>query len=170
MLRCLQTLKTQLTNKESKSNLLLDWLTKYKLKINTTMKNKISFLEIKCFLELRLAGIISDSKFEASEHAGAFEQNEKETEESITRHITVATSRFSIFCLTADNIEEVNKAAQIIDQMKKVWDERFIAIVDHENGGKITLDKNKWNYSTTTGKYRKRKIKSGEYALADLNN
>jgi len=44
----------------------------------------------------------------------------------------------------------------------------------------IYLDQNAWNYSTTTGKYRnkflgetkqktERKIKSGEYILADLN-
>ena len=44
----------------------------------------------------------------------------------------------------------------------------------------VYLDLHKWNYSTTTSKYRnqfldettketKRKIKSGEYILADLN-
>lgn len=46
--------------------------------------------------------------------------------------------------------------------------------------GKTVLDADKWDYSTTTGKYRnqflgesiedtRRKIKSGEYVLADLN-
>ena len=46
--------------------------------------------------------------------------------------------------------------------------------------GKVTLDKTYWNYSRTTGKYRnqflgegildtRRKIKSGEYKLVDLN-
>lgn len=46
--------------------------------------------------------------------------------------------------------------------------------------GKTYLDKNKWDYSTTTGKYRNEflgetkketeaKIKSGEYKLKDLN-
>ncbi len=45
---------------------------------------------------------------------------------------------------------------------------------------KIQLDKNAWNYSRTTGKYRniflgekkaetEKKIKSGEYELTDLN-
>jgi hypothetical protein len=45
---------------------------------------------------------------------------------------------------------------------------------------RITLDREYWDYSTTTGKYRnqflgenkaatERKIKSGEYTLADLN-
>ncbi len=44
----------------------------------------------------------------------------------------------------------------------------------------VTLDRNKWDYSTTTGKYRnqflgetkqetERRIASGEYKLADLN-
>ena len=46
--------------------------------------------------------------------------------------------------------------------------------------GPIQLDCDRWDYSTTTGKYRnqflgekkadtERKIKSGEYVLADLN-
>ena len=46
--------------------------------------------------------------------------------------------------------------------------------------GKIQLDRNTWDYSVTTGKYRNEflnetkketeaKIKSGEYELADLN-
>jgi len=48
------------------------------------------------------------------------------------------------------------------------------------DSGKIYLDESKWNYSTTTGKYRniflneninttRKKIKSGEYILTDLN-
>lgn len=48
------------------------------------------------------------------------------------------------------------------------------------NGNAITLDRNKWDYSKTTGKYRnqflgetkaetQKKIDSGEYILADLN-
>jgi|WetSurMetagenome_2_1015567.scaffolds.fasta_scaffold00711_34 hypothetical protein len=48
-----------------------------------------------------------------------------------------------------------------------------------ENGA-VTLDKNLWNYSTTTSKYRnkflgettkdtQKKINSGEYKLADIN-
>ena len=48
------------------------------------------------------------------------------------------------------------------------------------DSGKIYLDESKWNYSTTTGKYRniflnekkkdtENKIKSGEYILTDLN-
>lgn len=47
-------------------------------------------------------------------------------------------------------------------------------------GGKTVLDESKWNYSTTTGKYRneflgegiadtRAKIASGEYVLANLN-
>jgi len=48
------------------------------------------------------------------------------------------------------------------------------------NGNQIFLDKKYWNYSNTTGKYRniflnetikdtRKKIKSGEYKLTDLN-
>ncbi len=54
-------------------------------------------------------------------------------------------------------------------------------IAFRDNTGKVTLDKNNWDYSRTTGKYRneflregiadtRKKIKSGEYALADLNS
>ena len=54
----------------------------------------------------------------------------------------------------------------------------IIAVIDNE--GNITLDKNDWDYSPTTGKYRNlflaetkaetlKKINSGEYKLADLN-
>lgn len=53
-------------------------------------------------------------------------------------------------------------------------------IVFIPHNGKTQLDKNKWDYSVTTGKYRNQflgeskketedKIKSGEYELVDLN-
>ena len=53
-------------------------------------------------------------------------------------------------------------------------------IVFQKFGGKTYLDKNYWDYSNTTGKYRniflgetkketEKKIASGEYILADLN-
>ena len=56
----------------------------------------------------------------------------------------------------------------------------YSSVIAVNNHGKITLDRDKWDYSTTTGKYRniflmekkadtERKIKSGEYTLADLN-
>lgn len=54
-----------------------------------------------------------------------------------------------------------------------------IAFIPYGEGHTI-LDENKWDYSTTTGKYRnqflgenieetRKKIKSGEYTLEDLN-
>ena len=57
--------------------------------------------------------------------------------------------------------------------------ESLIAMSDNE--GKIYLDVNKWDYSTTTGKYRniflnenksltQKKINSNVYSLVDLNN
>lgn len=53
-------------------------------------------------------------------------------------------------------------------------------IVFKQYDGKVFLDKNTWDYSKTTGKYRnlflgedkkatERKIKSGEYQLVNLN-
>ena len=54
------------------------------------------------------------------------------------------------------------------------------AIVFKEYNGRVYLDVNCWNYSVTTGKYRnqflgenkketEKKVRSGEYVLANLN-
>jgi len=54
-------------------------------------------------------------------------------------------------------------------------------IVKIDKDRKVFLDKNTWDYSVTTGKYRnqflgegiaetRKKIESGEYTLADLNS
>lgn len=54
----------------------------------------------------------------------------------------------------------------------------IIAVIDPH--GHVTLDKDAWNYSTTTGRYRniflqentaetRKKIDDGTYSLADLN-
>lgn len=56
----------------------------------------------------------------------------------------------------------------------------IVRITVWEDETRVELDKNKWDYSTTTGKYRnqflgeskreiEKKIKSGEYQLVDLN-
>jgi len=53
-----------------------------------------------------------------------------------------------------------------------------IAVIDEE--GNVTLDRYKWDYSVTTGRYRnqflgediretRKKIEQGIYTLADLN-
>lgn len=75
-----------------------------------------------------------------------------------------------------------NKIANqfIITDGNKEYFQSYNTIIAVNNGGKITLDKNSWDYSVTTGKYRNQflgetkketeaKIKSGEYKLADLN-
>lgn len=62
----------------------------------------------------------------------------------------------------------------------KVFQSYNSVIAMRDEDGKITLDENKWDYSTTTTRYRnqflcentaetKRKIKVGIYQLADLN-
>ncbi|MFA5130644.1 MAG: hypothetical protein WC477_07100 [Patescibacteria group bacterium] len=56
----------------------------------------------------------------------------------------------------------------------------YNTVIARKSGGKVTLDAEKWDCSTTTNKYRNlflhettketaAKIKSGEYTLADLN-
>ena len=66
---------------------------------------------------------------------------------------------------------------------KEVFQSYDSVIVEIINNGweqTVKLDRNKWDYSTTTGRYRNqflgekkaetlKKIKSGEYILADLN-
>ena len=61
-----------------------------------------------------------------------------------------------------------------------VYFQSYQSIIAKKQAGVITLDANKWDYSTTTGKYRnqflgetkaetERKIKAGIYQLANLN-
>ena len=70
----------------------------------------------------------------------------------------------------------------IIKTNKGVYFQSYDSIVIFQSykTGKTILDRQKWDCSTTTGKYRnlflgekkaetERKIKSGEYTLADLN-
>lgn len=56
----------------------------------------------------------------------------------------------------------------------------YNTVIAKKQNGKVYLDKNSWDYSMTTGKYRNQflgetkketeaKIKSGEYKLVDLN-
>ena len=62
----------------------------------------------------------------------------------------------------------------------KIYFQSYNALIICETPKGIVLDKNFWDYSTTTGKYRNQflnetkketeaKIKSGEYKLVDLN-
>lgn len=57
----------------------------------------------------------------------------------------------------------------------------YRSIIAFKSNGEVTLDRNKWDYSVTTGKYRNQflgetkketqaKIDSGVYKLTDLNN
>ena len=66
----------------------------------------------------------------------------------------------------------------ITDGSRRIFQSYSTVIAVIENG-KVTLDSEYWDYSATTGKYRNKflgegiaetraKIKSGEYALADL--
>jgi glucosamine 6-phosphate synthetase-like amidotransferase/phosphosugar isomerase protein len=56
----------------------------------------------------------------------------------------------------------------------------YDSIIAIKEGKMVVIDENKWDYSRTTGKYRnmfldenkettEKKIKTGEYYLADLN-
>lgn len=67
----------------------------------------------------------------------------------------------------------------ITDGDKRIFQSYNTVIAINDNG-EITLDANSWDYSQTTGKYRnkflgedkketEKKIKSGQYKLADLN-
>ncbi len=65
-------------------------------------------------------------------------------------------------------------------QVFQSYNTRIAEIIQWPDETRITLDRDKWNYSKTTTKYRnqflgettketERKIKSGEYILTDLN-
>ena len=69
----------------------------------------------------------------------------------------------------------------IIQNNGRIYFQSYNSIIACKNvSGKIELDKDYWDYSVTTGKYRniflgetkketEKKIKSGEYILTDLN-
>lgn len=69
----------------------------------------------------------------------------------------------------------------IIDTPTQRIFQSYDKIIAIRKDGKVYLDKNYWDYSVTTGKYRnqflgddgiaetRRKIKEGRYILADLN-
>jgi hypothetical protein len=67
-----------------------------------------------------------------------------------------------------------------LDDGSTVFQSYETIIAKRDAAGKITLDTHGWDYSVTTGRYRnqflsenkaatEKKIKSGEYALANLN-
>jgi hypothetical protein len=88
--------------------------------------------------------------------------------------------------ITSNNGNKIANQFVIIDNENNKYFQSYnsmIALIvdDHYGEGKkIYLDQKYWNYSNTTGKYRniflgetitetKKKIKSGEYILTDLN-
>lgn len=75
-----------------------------------------------------------------------------------------------------------NKVANqfIITLGDVVFFQSYNTVIAKKTCGNVYLDKNKWDCSNTTGKYRniflgekkketEKKIKNGEYILADLN-
>lgn len=68
----------------------------------------------------------------------------------------------------------------IIKDKNKVWFQSYDSIIIKWENGQVYLDEYYWDYSRTTGKYRnqmlcegiqetRKKIKSGEYILKNLN-
>ena len=81
--------------------------------------------------------------------------------------------------MTSNHGNNVANQFIIIDRGVKYF-QSYETIICMVRGGKVYLDRDKWNYSKTTAKYRnmflnqtseevKAKIKSGEYILTDLN-
>ena len=86
--------------------------------------------------------------------------------------------------ITSNNGNKIANQFIITDDKQNEYFQSYNSMIvkkDYEsNQVKIYLDQKYWNYSTTTGKYRniflnetikdtKKKIKSGEYILTDLN-
>lgn len=81
--------------------------------------------------------------------------------------------------MTSSNGNDVPNQFKIYTD-EGVYFQSYNSIIAFKSHGKIQLDKNTWDYSTTTGKYRnqflgenkaetQKKIDSGEYQLVDLN-
>lgn len=65
---------------------------------------------------------------------------------------------------------EVPNQFEITDDAGVVWFQSYRTIIAKFDHGETTLDSAFWDYSRTTGKREtERKIKSGEYKLANLN-
>jgi len=76
-----------------------------------------------------------------------------------------------------------NKVANqfvITDGISKEIFQSYNTVIAIKDGGKVTLDRDSWDYSVTTGRYRndflgegiaetRKKIESGEYLLENLN-
>ena len=86
--------------------------------------------------------------------------------------------------ITSNNGNKIANQFIIKDGFKNIYFQSYSSIIvkkNYEGEKPITyLDQKYWNYSNTTGKYRniflgesitetKKKIKSGEYILTDLN-
>ena len=82
--------------------------------------------------------------------------------------------------MTSSNGNDVPNQFIIRTQGMKIFQSYATTIVVMFPDGRIVLDKNYWDFSVTTGRYRnqflgcdsaecKRRIASGKYLLADLN-
>ena len=83
--------------------------------------------------------------------------------------------------MTSTNGNKVANQFIINDDNGNTFFQSYSSVIVKLNGDDVELDQKYWNYSNTTGKYRniflnetikdtRKKIKSGEYKLTDLNN
>ena len=82
--------------------------------------------------------------------------------------------------MTSTNGNKVANQFIINDDNGNTFFQSYRSVIVKLNGDEVELDQKYWNYSNTTGKYRniflnenitetRKKIKSGEYKLVDLN-
>jgi len=83
--------------------------------------------------------------------------------------------------MTSTNGNKVANQFIINDDNGNTFFQSCRSVIVKLNGDEVELDQKYWNYSNTTGKYRniflnenitetRKKIKSGEYKLTDLNS
>ena len=83
--------------------------------------------------------------------------------------------------MTSNNGNKIANQFIIDDDNGNTFFQSYNSIIVKRNFDGVTLDKNYWDYSVTTGKYRnlflnetkketEAKIKAGLYKLEDLNN
>ncbi len=88
-------------------------------------------------------------------------------------------TQYKVQNMTSGNGNSVPNQFIIHSDGKTIF-QSYGSVIAIEEKGKVTLDRSKWDYSKTTGKYRnqflgedkkatEKKIADGTYTLADLN-
>lgn len=85
-----------------------------------------------------------------------------------------------VYNMAGKSGRKVPNQFEVQDDEGRIYFQSYQSVIAVKDNGRITLDRTKWDYSKTTGRYRnqflgetkketERKIADGTYTLADLN-